>query len=418
MKIKVVDKTYSEVMSIKRPPHRKPPKQSAFFRNLIKVLSESQLKKVDFNYEWVGGEVKPDGPCLFLMNHSSFIDLMIASKIIYPNPFHIVCTSDGFVGKEGLMRRVGCIPTKKFITDVSLVKDMVYVTKKLNSSVLMYPEASYSFDGCATPLPKDFGKLVKMLAIPVVMIKTKGAFLHDPLYNCLQVRDVPVSACVNVIIKQDDIKTLSVDDINKIVNEQFDFDNFKQQQEEHICVDESFRADGLQRVLYKCPHCLNEGVLKGEGTTIKCASCDAEYELTEYGFLNAKGCEAKFLHIPDWYRWERECVRNEIENGTYDFEADVDICMMVDMKAIYRVGEGHLSHTKEGFVLDGCDGQLHYTQHPKASYSLYSDYYWYEIGDVVCIGNQNALYYCFPKLENAIVAKARLAAEELFKLQK
>lgn len=418
MKIKVVDKNYSEVVNIHKPSHRKPPKQSAFFRNLIKVLSDTQLKKADFTYEWINGDTKPDGSCLFLMNHSSFIDLMIATKIIYPNPFHIVCTSDGFVGKEGLMRRVGCIPTKKFITDVSLVKDMVFVTKKLNSSVLMYPEASYSFDGCATPLPKDFGKLFKMLGIPVVMIKTSGAFLRDPLYNCLQVRDVPVSATISVIIRQEDIKSLSVDDISRIVNEQFDFDNFKEQQDKKICVDEPFRADGLHRVLYKCPHCHKEGVMKGEGITVKCSDCNAEYELTECGFLKAKGCKEIFNHIPDWYKWERECVKNEIEDGSYNFEVDVDICMMVDMKAIYRVGEGHLSHTRDGFVLDGCDGLLHYTQHPKASYSLYSDYYWYEIGDVICIGNRDALYYCFPKTENAIVAKARLAAEELYKMQK
>ena len=39
-------------------------------------------------------------PCLYLMNHSSFIDLKIASTILYPRPFNIVCTSDGFVGRS------------------------------------------------------------------------------------------------------------------------------------------------------------------------------------------------------------------------------------------------------------------------------------------------------------------------------
>lgn len=43
-------------------------------------------------------------PCLVLMNHSSFIDLKIASTVLYPRPLNIVCTSDGFVGKERFMR--------------------------------------------------------------------------------------------------------------------------------------------------------------------------------------------------------------------------------------------------------------------------------------------------------------------------
>ena len=52
-----------------------------------------------------------------------------------------------------------------------------------------------------------------------------------------------------------------------------------------------------------------------------------------------------------------------------------------------------------------------------ACYSLYADYYWYEIADVICVGNRDALYYCFPK-SDVSVAKARMAVEELYKLKK
>lgn len=93
-------------------------------------------------------------PCLVLMNHSSFIDLKIAIMVLFPRPFHIVCTSDGFVGKKRLMRRLGCIPTRKFMNDVVLVRDMIYALRELKSSVLLYPEASYSFDGTQTPCRK------------------------------------------------------------------------------------------------------------------------------------------------------------------------------------------------------------------------------------------------------------------------
>ena len=79
------------------------------------------------------------------------------------------------------------------------------------------------------------------------------------------------------------------------------------------------------------------------------------------------------------------------------------------------VGNGHLSHDNNGFALTGCNGKLNYTQNPLASYGLYSDYHWYELGDVICIGNNDALYYCFPQ-DNTPVAKTRMAAEELYKL--
>ena len=82
------------------------------------------------------------------------------------------------------------------------------------------------------------------------------------------------------------------------------------------------------------------------------------------------------------------------------------------------VGEGRLVHTQEGFHLTGCDGKLDYTQGPLASHSLNSDYYWYKIGDMISIGNRDVLYYCFPKNSGDVVAKTRLAAEELYKLKK
>lgn len=417
MKIKVSDRSYDAVLSLPPAERKKPLKPSIFFRTLLKVLSSADLKATHFQYRTIGMErLKKDEPCLILMNHSSFIDLKIASTLLYPRPFNIVCTSDGFVGKEWLMRHLGCIPTQKFVSDLGLVRDLLYTVKDLHSSVLMYPEASYSFDGTATPLPDSIGKCVKMLGVPVVMIRTYGAFARDPLYNGLQLRQVDVSADMTYLLSPEEISDYSVSEINSLLAEQFSFDNFRWQQENQIRIAEPFRADGLNRVLYKCPHCLKEGAMVGKGTSIRCQSCEKEYILTESGFLKALSGETEFSHIPDWYRWERESVRQELVDGSYRLDIPVEICMMVDTKCIYRVGKGRLVHTVDGFHLTGCDGKLDYTQKPRASYSLYSDYFWYELGDMICIGNSKVLYYCFPTEQQDVVAKTRLAAEELFHL--
>ena len=419
MKIKVTDKSYEEVMALPREEHRKPLKPSIFFRTLLKLLSSADLKATNFHCRSIGMErLGADEPCLILMNHSSFIDLKIASTILYPRPFNIVCTSDGFVGKEWLMRHLGCIPTQKFVSDLGLVRDMVYTVKELHSSVLMYPEASYSFDGTATPLPESIGKCVKMLGVPLVMIRTYGAFARDPLYNGLQLRKVDVSADMEYLLSPQEIAKASTAEINALLAERFSFDNFRDQQEQQIRITEPFRADGLNRVLYKCPHCGNEGAMTGKGTTLTCNSCGKTYLLTETGFLEAQEGETEFSHIPDWYRWERSCVRQELLDGSYRLDIPVRICMLVDSRSIYRVGEGRLIHTRKGFHLSGCEGRLDYRQKPTSSYSLYSDYFWYELGDIICIGNSKALYYCFPTGQQDVVAKTRLAAEELYKLTK
>lgn len=418
MKIRVVEKTYDEVMAMPRGPHVRPAKQIRFLRFLVRWLSFLELRKANFQYRKIGMEdIDQTQPCLYLMNHSSFIDLKIAFTILRKNPFNIVCTSDGFVGKNWLMRRLGCISTKKFITDITLVSDMVYAVKKLNSSILMYPEASYSFDGTATPLPEGLGKCIKMLKVPVVMIRTYGAFQRDPLYNGLQIRKVDVSAEMKCILGKDELANMSVEEINDILTREFSFDQFKWQQEHGVCVNEPFRADGLNRVLYKCPNCQTEGKMHGKGVYLTCGHCNKRYLLTEQGYIKAEEGKTEFDHIPDWYRWQRECVREELEKGTYRLDVPVDILMMVNTRAVYRIGTGRLLHTGEGFHLQGCDGKLNYHQNPLLSYSLYSDFFWYEIGDVICIGNPKALFYCFPGNAGDVVAKARLAAEELYKLR-
>ena len=208
MKIKDTVKDYDEVCAIKKEKHIPPKKQSVLLRKLIAVLSKGELKETNFSYETEGMEnLGKDEPCLILMNHSCFTDLQIVGTLFSDRQYHIVCTNDGFVGKAGLMRKVGCIPAFKFITDVSLVKDMKYALEELKSSVVMYPEASYSFDGTETPLPNSLAKCLKLMNVPVVMIKTEGAFLRDPLYNNLQKRKVDIKATVKYLLVRRFFKT-------------------------------------------------------------------------------------------------------------------------------------------------------------------------------------------------------------------
>ncbi len=417
MKTKIIDKKYSEVLAIPRGKHKKPHRPDILFRTLLKLVSLPDVIKSRFKCTRVGmNGIGKREPCLIIMNHSSFIDLEIVSSVLYPRPFNIVATTDAFIGKETLMRLIGCIPTTKFVSDPTLVRDIIYTVKKLKSSVVIFPEAGYSFDGKATVVPDTISRLAKMLGIPVVSIHTDGAFSRDPLYNNLQVRKVNVSATEKLLLSSEQIRKMSAEEIQGVISREFDFDAFKWQKENGIKIDEPFRADGLNRVLYKCPHCLAEGKMVGLGTTLSCTACEKKYILNEYGSLSAEDGDTRFDHVPDWYAWERECVKGELLSDKYRLDLPVEILMTVDTKAFYRVGDGRLLHTKEGFHLTGCDGELDYEQKPLASYTVCADFNFYEIGDVVAIGTHERLYYCFPKTEEDVVTKVRLATEELYKI--
>ena len=421
MRVPIKTSTYEQVIAKidKNKKHRKPKRPNLLFRTVMRVGSIPDMIATHFKYKKIGMEKLGKGePAFILMNHAGFIDFEIVATVLYPKPFNIVATTDAFFGKDWLIHQVGCIPTKKFCSDTVLVRDIIYAAKKLKDSVVMYPEAGYSLDGTSTTLSDTIGRFVKMLGIPLVMLKSYGAFTRDPIYNGLQRRKIHVSATLEYLLSKEQIQEMSAEEITQVVFDQFSFDYFKWQKENNIRIPESFRADHLERVLYKCPVCKTERKNVGKGIHLTCQECGAKVELNEYGELIGVNHDPEFTHIPDWYKWEREEVRREIESGEYRLDTPVKIWMSIDTKAVYEIEDGHLIHTVDGFKLTGANGQIDYEHKPLTSHSICADFNFYERGDIIALSAPDCVYYCFPKDQTTPVAKARLAAEEIYKMAK
>lgn len=417
MKIRSKSLSYEEVLSLPAPKHRNPMKPLSILRGLIRLLSIPDMLATHFEYTESRMDLVGKRPCLILMNHSSFIDLKIAYKIFFPKPLCIVSTRDSYIGKRWLMPLIGCIPTHKFVSDITLMTDIKYALEEKKANVLMFPEAGYTLDGRATALPQRMGMLLKRLNVPVVTVITEGAFLRQPLYNELITRKVRCKAHVQCLLTPEEIKEKSIAELDAMLENVFSFDNFKTQYETKAAVDRKDRAKGLERVLYRCPHCGTEGKMQGVGCELKCTSCGKVYEMNVFGRMQAREGVTEFPHIPDWVDYERECVRKEVESGEYRLDSNVKIGIIKDHKALYNVGDGRLVHDENGLTLTGCDGKLEFNQPAIASHSINADFYWYTMGDVICIGDREILYYCFMP-ENIPVFKARLAAEELYRIKR
>ncbi len=419
MKIKVVKSTYDAVASRPREKHIRPRVRSFFWHTLVRLIIIPDMLATRFKLR--RADKLPKEPCLVLMNHSSFLDLKIAFKLLYPRRFSVVATTDAMMGKEALMRWLGCIPTQKFVTDMTLIRDIKYMLHEKKSSVLMYPEAGYSLDGTATTMPAQLGGLLKLLDVPVVTVITYGAYARQPLYNDLHTRRVRASAEVKTLLTREQVREMTADELTAVLKKAFSFDQFAWQYANGVKITEENRADGLHRLLYKCPACGAEGKTEGRGIHLTCHACGKRWVMTELGRMEAaEGGKNEYPHIPDWYAWERDEVRREVEAGTYRMDIPVDIRMVADAKALYDIGEGRLVHTPESLSVTDGEGRVLFSQKPRASHTLNVDFYWYEIGDIIGLGDREGLFYCFPHISSdgifVPVAKARLAAEEMYKI--
>lgn len=356
-------------------------------------------------------------PYILLCTHMAFLDFMVTTASIFPNSANYIVAIDGFIGRENLLRWVGCLCKRKFTNDIKLVKHIRHVTEHNKDIIVIYPEARYSLIGTNAVLPQSLGKIVKLLKVPVVVLKMHGHYLNSPVWN-LEKRRNRVEADMTQIITQDEVDVLSYQEINDRINNAFIYDEYKWQKDNNITIKYKNRAKGLHKVLYQCPNCMTEYKMNSNGNKIWCESCGKEWTMSELGDLKASEGKTEFSHIPDWYEFERDQVRKQIEEGTYEFTSEVVVDSLPNAKGYISLGTARLTHNLEGFCLEGefSGNKFVLKKEPLSMYSCHIEYEYFKKGDCIDLSTLDDTYYIYPKGTDFSVTKIALATEELYKI--
>ena len=402
---------------VKHFDFQKKPISPCFLMNVAKwIISWPDLKKRGAVLTKVNMEDIEDKPYLMLVTHSSMVDFNLMLKASHPHKVNNVMTLEGFnTYTEPLMRSLGVLGTRKFITDIHLIKNMKYCVDKLKNPFVLFPEARYSLDGCTSYLPPSLGKMIRLLGVPVVVLMIHGNFVTCPQWNKINKKTF-VEAEAKQIITAEETKSLSVEEINQRIAENFQYDDFAWQKKNKIRIEHPERAKGLHSLLYKCPNCKEEHQTDSSGSRLWCNACKKSWEMDEYGELHAVDGETEFSHIPDWSNWERECVREEIENGTYYFEDDVRVETLPASWRFYKQGMGKLIQTPEGTTVKcnyyGEPYELH--RSAMSLESMHIEYDYLGRGDCVDISIPEDSFWCYLSKRDAIT-KISFATEEIHK---
>ena len=397
---------------MKLPPLR----QRFYLRPITWVLSIPDTLRHKAIIKRVGMEgVKP--PYLLLCNHNSFLDFKVMTAAIFPYRANYVVAIDGFIKREWLMRLVGCICTRKFTNDVMLVKNMLHAIQQ-GDIVVLYPEARYSLCGTNAVLPASLGKLIKKMNVPVVTLIMHGHHVNSPFWNTKNRVVKPIEAELKLLYTPEQIRELTVNEINEGLDQAFEYDDFRWQKEKGIHIKYPHRAKGLHKVLYQCPHCLTEYEMDSKGDALWCNHCGKKWTMSTLGELKAEEGETEFSHIPDWYEWQRDNVRMEIEAGTYHFQSRVIVHSLPNSKGFIDLGSATMIHDMRGFLLKGSHNSTPYelTWKPQSLYSCHIEYDYCKLGDCVDLNTNNDTLYIYPQTKKFSVTKISLATEELYKM--
>ena len=396
----------------------KPPVRTKWYlRPLTYILSAPDVFKHRTKITKTRTEgLKP--PYLMLCNHNSFLDFKVLTKAIFPSRANYVVAIDGFIGREKLLRNVGCICKRKFTNDIVLVKQLKQVLKNGDIAVV-YPEARYSLCGTTAVLPESLGKLCKVMKVPVVTFICHGNHVTSPFWNLHDRGIKPTEAEMTLLFTPEELAGMSVEEINKKLVEAFQYDDYRWQKERGLRTKYKKRAEGLQKVLYQCPACKTEFRMETEGTKLRCKACGKTWVLNELNEQTADDGRTEFSHIPDWYEWERGNVRAEVEAGTYTSgELDVHVDSLPNAKGYVRLGNGKMVHDEKGFRVWGTDdqGMAFSMEIPAATqYSVHIEYeYLGKYGDCVDLNTLQDTWYVYPHGNDFAVTKMALATEELY----
>ena len=390
-----------------------PIRQPLFFVGLIWLLCKCTLIGIKYKLEKINMEgLKP--PYILLSNHHYFIDFKIGAMGTFPHRVNNVVSIDGYYRRPWLMDLIGTIGTRKYVTDLHLVKSIRKVLQR-GDILCMYPEARYTPCGTTSFLPESLGKLIKMNKVPVVVVIHRGNHLSSPFWNFRKKRKSVHYTTMKQVLTPEQIATMSVDEINKVIIDEFQYDEYKYQKENGIKITEPFRAEGLHKVLYQCPHCMTESKMDSKGTEIFCTECGKRWNLNEDGTLKALEGETEFSHVPDWYNWEREQVKKQIEEGTYSFEDDVEVYGFPRCWRFIPLGKGKVTHDPEnGFVVTGHyrgkDYRVQRTPAQMNSLHVEYDYCYIKPFDCFDISTEKDSLYCYPTKKN-VITKLAFATE-------
>jgi 1-acyl-sn-glycerol-3-phosphate acyltransferase len=260
-----------------------------------------------------GGELnKIKGPALIVGNHSHSLDPMFIYSAMKP---HVRWVAGAYLFKGKFLKfclsnLATCIPKQQGRSDLTTIKSINLALKE-KSIVGLFPEGTRTWDGNSLEINhKATAKMFRIFKVPVYFLSLEGAYDLHPRWADVKRRGLLVVR-LKKILSVEEIEHSSVKELTDVVKENLYFNHQEWQEKTKRPFPCKKGAEGIQRLLYICPKCLNHQVIKGDKNTVKCSHCGTEDTLTEY--LNFEKSSFGFKTLPEWNDFQKDYIaKNEI----------------------------------------------------------------------------------------------------------
>lgn len=322
----------------------------------ITQLVANAAAKLVYQRKYLRNEIKGvKGPFVVIANHQSmldFVNLIGATR----RPMHFVISNSFFnsLPIRGFMKRLGVIPKQQFQTATRDLKRMKAVIDR-GEPVVIYPAGLMCEDGLSTPIPAATYKFLKWLKTDVYVAKTSGNYFVMPKWS-KNIRRGRTYMDIYKLFSSEELAQTDLKAIQQKTDAAMLFDAYREQEQLQIAYKGGEDLQGLEHVLYMCPHCKGEFTVAVERNRIYCTACGFAHESDRYGLLRQTGTVGREMrYISDWSRMIYADMKQKQETGELSELSSTVSISMIDMKKkkFLPVGQGVLSLSEERFCLTG-----------------------------------------------------------------
>lgn len=315
------------------------------------------VSKAFFKRKVVRNELKgKKGPIVVIANHQAALDFVnLISSVRQPMRFVISNSFYKTMPVKGIMTKIGVIPKQQFQTSLKDMHSMKAVIDS-NEILAIYPAGLMCEDGISTPIPIATYRFLQWLQADIYVAKTSGTYFCTPKWSKKN-RAGRTYLDIYKLFSKEELATLSNEEIRERADEALLFDAYREQETLKVKYCHGDNIEGLENVLYLCPHCKREYTVRvRDKHTIYCTECGFAEKSDKYGFLHKEGEVGEELrYVSDWSRLVHDDLKARMSDGECaELSCGTKFLTVNEKKKKFvESGEGTVTLTADKFILSG-----------------------------------------------------------------
>jgi len=185
-----------------------------------------------------------------------------------------------------------------------VIREMVKVIKR-GGSIALFPEATRTWSGETLYIDPSIAKLAKLLRVPVITARMRGAYSFDPRWAKYPRRSAMIID-YNLAINKDQLESLTNEEILEIIKTNLYQNDISYQRMNKVKIRSTTRAEHLDLILFICPSCEAIDGIYSKKNSVKCSDCGLDVLVNKYGFFSSSRETHKFDNPGDWLAWQNK----------------------------------------------------------------------------------------------------------------